>query len=99
VLRAVALGEADAGFVPTGLLDGSAGSILLEQVRALGSTPPVPIALLVVRDDLPSLRSGQADALVGRRGIDGGTAPFTPPDAALRTQLEEIKEAIRVIAR
>jgi ABC-type phosphate/phosphonate transport system substrate-binding protein len=99
VLRAVALGEADAGFVPTGLLDGSAGSILLEQVRELGSTPPVPIALLVVRDDLPSLRSGQADSLVGRKGIDGSPAPFTPPDAALRTQLEEIKEAIRVIAR
>jgi len=99
VLRAVALGEADAGFVPSGLLDGNAGSILLEQVRELGSTPPEPIALLVVRDDLPPGRAGQAATLVGRGGVDGAPAPFTPPDAALRKQLEEIKEAIRVVAR
>ena len=99
VLRAVALGEADAGFVPSGMLDSNAGSILLEQVRELGSTPPVPIALLVVRDDLPPGRSAQAASLVGRIGSNGSLAPFTPPDAALRKQLEAIKEAIRVAAR
>jgi hypothetical protein len=96
VLRAVALGEADAGFVPSTLLDGSAGSILLEQVRELGSTPPVPIALLVIRDDLPPGRSTQAAAMVVRGSRD--PAPFSPPDAALRMQLEAIKEAIRAVA-
>ena len=30
---------------------------------------------------------------------DAGAASSTPPDAALRKQLEEIMEAIRVVAR
>jgi ABC-type phosphate/phosphonate transport system substrate-binding protein len=99
VLRAVALGEADAGFVPSGLLDGNAGSILLEQVRELGSTPPVPIALLVVRSDLPPGRTGQAFVLAGRGGDKEGQAPFTTPDATLRAQLDAIKEAIHDVTR
>lgn len=52
VIRAVALGEVDAGFVPTAFMETLRGSVLLEKVRELASSPRIPLALLVYRDDL-----------------------------------------------
>jgi ABC-type phosphate/phosphonate transport system substrate-binding protein len=99
VLRAVAFGVADAGFVPTSLLDDSAGAILLERVRELGSTPPVSVALLVIRDDLSADRAGMVSALSARVVEAGALSPFTAPDAVLEQQLDAIKEAARATAR
>jgi len=76
-LKAVALGLADAGFVPETLLGSIRVGQLAARVRVVASAGPFPLTLLAVRSDLSAERNGLAMGLIGLTG--GDFALFAPP--------------------
>jgi len=99
VLRAVALAEVDAGFVPTTFIDSVRGSVLLENVRELASSPRVPLALLVVRDDLNAQRMNLARDCADHLASEGSPGLVALPDESLAGILASMKETLRAVAR
>lgn len=99
VLRAVALSEADAGFVPTTFLDSLVGSVLLENVREMACSPRVPLALLVVRDDLNAKREELARGFAEHMAGSGSPALLKLPDESLDGILASMSETLRAFTR
>ncbi|TFG81631.1 MAG: hypothetical protein E4H20_09400, partial [Spirochaetales bacterium] len=99
VLRAVALGEADAGFVPSDLLADQAGSVLIERVRELGASPAVPFALLVMYDDLSPPRKRLIESLAVQLLQSGKSDFIALPDAELPLVLAAMAEALHAAPR
>ncbi|PKL26169.1 MAG: hypothetical protein CVV47_03300 [Spirochaetae bacterium HGW-Spirochaetae-3] len=96
VLRAVALSEVDAGFVPTTFLESLGSSVLLENVRELASSPRVPLALLVVREDLSAQRKELALNCAEWMASEGSRGPVTLPDETLTVILAAMAETLHV---
>ena len=92
VLRNVALGQADAGFLPGGFLEGRKTSALADRIRIVAAIPPCPLALLVARRDLAGDRAALAEGLLG---LAAGTLELRAPPADLEAVLSGLEEALR----
>jgi ABC-type phosphate/phosphonate transport system substrate-binding protein len=70
LLKGVALGNADAGFLPEGFYLGISDSLLAARVRVLDVTAEFPLSILVARTDMATERSAAAKQLIGLK-IEG----------------------------
>lgn len=93
VLRSIALGTADAGFLPEGYMDQRAGSALAARVRVLAATAAYPLAVLVARVDLADERLQLAQALPG---ITHGGTRLISAAADLPAIMRDLAEVLRV---
>jgi ABC-type phosphate/phosphonate transport system substrate-binding protein len=87
LLKGIALGTADAGFIPEGLFQGLADGVLAARVRIVDMTEAYPLSLLVCRTDLGVDRSLIAKHLQGLTMEGLGIAV---PDYQTLQQLEKL---------
>jgi ABC-type phosphate/phosphonate transport system substrate-binding protein len=99
ILRAVALAEVDAGFVPTAFMETLRGSVLLEGVRELASSPRIPLALLVFRDDLNQQRKELVLSCARYMASNATPGLVSFPDERLPGILTSIAETLGAAAR
>lgn len=92
VLRSIALGQADAGFLPEGFFEGRRSSALADRVRIVAALPPCPLAILVVRRDLAGDRAALVEGLLD---LSTGTMELLSPPPDLETMLSDLEEALR----
>jgi ABC-type phosphate/phosphonate transport system substrate-binding protein len=88
VLKGIALGTADAGFIPEGFFLGLADGVLAARVRIIGTTRAYPLNLLVGRTDLSSDRRAAARRLPGL-SVEG--LAITAPEGQTLGVLQELK--------
>jgi ABC-type phosphate/phosphonate transport system substrate-binding protein len=88
VLKGIALGTADAGFIPEGFFQGLADGMLAARVRIIETTEAYPLNLLVGRMDLSSDRKAAARHLQGL-SVEG--LGITAPEVRTLGILQELK--------
>lgn len=89
LLKGIALGTADAGFLPEGFFLGMADGVLSARVRVIDRTEAFPLALLVARADLGAERKARAKNLQGLV-IEGlGISPVDTQTASRLKHLEK----------
>ena len=89
LLKGIALGTADAGFLPEGYLLGMADGVLSARVRIIDRTEAFPLAVLVCRADLGAERKARARNLQGLV-VEG--LGISPVDAHTITMLNHLEK-------
>ncbi|MFH2115051.1 MAG: PhnD/SsuA/transferrin family substrate-binding protein [Spirochaetota bacterium] len=89
LLKGIALGTADAGFIPEGFFLGVADGVLAARVRVIDMTDAYPLGILVSRTDLGVDRKAVADRLQGLV-VEG--LGISAPDSHASGLLEELRQ-------
>jgi len=91
LLKGIALGTADAGFIPEGFFMAVADGVLAARVRIIDMTEAYPLSLLVGRTDLGVERLTAAKQLLGLR-VEG--LGISAPASRIQALLNELKQVM-----
>jgi hypothetical protein len=89
LLKGIALGSADAGFIPEGFFLGVADGVLAARVRIVARTEAYPLNLLVSRTDLVADRKAVAQQL---QGLYVAGLGISAPDMQALRMLDELRK-------